>query len=138
MNFLKKNSLALVLLVGAYIVEYLHMFIGVSTYHSNYVNAFGENVTVSLSDAVYYFTHSAFTLGIIILIFVKIDKDKLASKVIGVGVITWFCVEFLEAYLFLRNLSQDLIGTSQWTVLQIFTTIFAMIFSYFGFRAYKQ
>lgn len=138
MKFLKKNSLAILLLIGAYIVEYLHTFIGVSEVHSSYINAFGENVTISLSDAVYYFTHSAFTLLIIIVIFVMIDKKKLASKVIGAGVITWFCVEFLEAYLFLKYLSQDLIKTSQWASLQILTTIFAMIFSYFGFRMHKQ
>lgn len=138
MKFLNKNSLAILLLIGAYITEYLHTFIGISEVHSSYINAFGENVTISISDAVYYFTHSAFTLGIIILIFVNIDRDKLASKVIGIGVITWFCVEFLEAYLFLRNLSQDLIQTSKWKIFQISIMTFAMLLSYIGYRSFKR
>ena len=138
MKFFSKNSWAILLLIGAIANEYLHYNIGVVTYHSNYVNTFGERITISLSDVVYYFTHSLFILFVIIAIFVHIDKKKLASKVTMSGVVIWFVIEAIEAYCYLMKINENMIKTNEWSFFQILISIGAGFAGYYGFRKYKQ
>ncbi len=129
MRFLKNKGIAFLILVFAVVAEYFHLLF-VGEIHSHYIRN-GIETRIYWDDMVYYFFNELFTLILIVIIFIKIGKNK-ASKAILAGVCFWFFVEWVEITLQLAKISDARLYINDGSWLQLFTCLTIVLLVFFG------
>lgn len=113
-----------------FITEYLHLLFVGSKF----------NDTVNLDSAVFYFVFSLFGSGLIssVVIFLILDKQKIASKAIMCGVIFWNLIEVIENFQYLAKINRNVLFINDSSIWQIFTTFSIILLSSYGFTKFKS
>ncbi len=130
MKFLKNNFIALIMVFALFMSEYFHLlFEGIP---------FNDNV--DLSNAVFYLTFSFFGSGLLIsvILFLMTDKNKIASRAIFCGIISWNMIECLENFQYLAKINSNVLIVNDGSWFQIFTTLSIVLLAWYGFTKFKS
>lgn len=129
MNKLNDKTIAFIVLIFAFLTEYLHLlFEGVI--HSYYIRN-GIKTVIYLSDMIYYFINESFTLFILVLILIRFGTNK-ASKSILTGVCFWYLIEWGEITLQLVGISNARLFINDGSWLQLSTCLTIALLVLFG------
>jgi hypothetical protein len=91
-----------------------------------------------VDDMVYYFVHSLFILMFVIITFLKIERKNKASKVIMLGVVFWFQVEFIEIFCQLAKINDSRLFINNGSWIQLSTSIAIALLALFGYTKFKS
>lgn len=129
MSKIKDKTIAFIVLIFAFLTEYLHLlFEGVI--HSYYIRN-GIKTVIYLSDMIYYFVNESFTLFIMMLIFIRFGTNR-ASKSILAGVCFWYLIEWIEITLQLAGISNARLFINDGSWLQLSTCLTIALLVLFG------